>query len=111
MMSYDFFGNEIKDKKSRDSRRAFTQTQKNEIRHQQNEKCAKCHEKLDSRDIEYDHKKPWASGGRTISVNGRALCGSCHNKVTHKANLKNVDKKTKKKSDNDLFGLKPPKFF
>lgn len=31
----------------RDGRRAFTQTQKNEILYQQNSKCAKCHEMLD----------------------------------------------------------------
>ena len=97
-MPYDILGNKInrKDpfglglidssnkKSDRDSRRSFNQTQRKEILYQQDNKCAICHKKLDPRDIEYDHKKSWASGGRTKAVNGRALCGSCHNKVTHK---------------------------
>ena len=110
MNSNNFF-----DESERDTRRAFTQTQKKEILYQQDNKCAICHKKLDPRDIEYDHKKPWASGGRTKTVNGRALCGSCHNKITHKTKLKKVDsKKTnpKKPKSNDIFGFgdyKPPK--
>ncbi len=52
-----------------------------------------CREKLDPRDIEYDHKKAHASGGRTKTINGRALCGSCHNKISHKQRLKKTDKK------------------
>ncbi|MFH1473339.1 MAG: HNH endonuclease signature motif containing protein [Candidatus Aenigmatarchaeota archaeon] len=75
-------------KSGRDKRRSFTRSQKNEILYQQGNKCAICHKPLDPRDIEYDHKKPWASGGRTITINGRALCGSCHNKVSHKTRLK-----------------------
>jgi len=118
--SKDPFGLSTSSKKNteRDSRRAFIPTQKNEIRYQQNEKCAECHDKLDSRDIEFDHKKAWASGGRTKTVNGRAVCGSCHNKITHKQNLKKADKKIKSKT-NDILGVgdfklpkfKPPKFF
>lgn len=83
----------------RDTRRAFTQTQKKELLYQQDNKCAECHEKLDPRDIEYDHMKPWAFGGRTKTVNGRALCGSCHNKVTHGTRLKNIDDNRKTNSD------------
>lgn len=60
-------------------------------------KCAICHEKLDPRDIEYDPKKPYHSGGRTITQNGRALHGSCHNIVTHKANIKKAGEKRKPK--------------
>ncbi len=118
-MEYDVFGNKIKKgsfdlgfgalpkkKSDRDTRRAFTKTQKNEILYQQDNKCAVCHKKLDPRDIEYDHKTPWASGGKTKTVNGRALCGSCHNKVTHKHKLKKAEAKREPKSnDVDLLGL------
>lgn len=95
------FGDEPKKKKStkngRDKRRAFTKTQKNEILHQQNMKCAKCKNKLDPRAIDFDHKKPWADKGRTVTENGRALCKNCHGIVTHKTNLKKVDKKKKER--------------
>lgn len=87
----------------KDSRRAFSPTQKKEILYQQDSKCARCHEKLDPRAIEFDHKKPWASGGRTKVVNGRAICANCHKKITHEARLKQVDKKRKLKSTNPLF--------
>ena len=84
----------------RDRRRSFSQTQKKEILYQQDNICAKCHKKLDPREVEFDHKKPWAAGGRTIVVNGRALCGSCHKIVTHNTKLKEVDKKREPKSNN-----------
>lgn len=87
-----------------DSRRAFTQTQKKEILFQQDSKCARCHKKLDPRATQFDHKKPWASGGRTITINGRALCSSCHDIVTHQDRLKKVDK-GKKEQKNNNFGL------
>ena len=86
--------------KKKDIRRAFTKTQQNEILYQQDGKCAKCHEKLDPRATEFDHKKPWASGGRTIKTNGRALCANCHRKITHETRLKRVDKKRKPRNTN-----------
>ena len=107
------FGSTSKKKSNKDKRRTFTQTQRKEILHRQDMKCAKCKGKLDPRDIEYDHKKSWASGGKTEIDNGRALCGSCHNKLTHKKILNKVDKPKKTKSkENDPFGFnefKPPK--
>jgi nitrate/TMAO reductase-like tetraheme cytochrome c subunit len=78
--------------KDRDANRTFNQTQKNEILYQQDNKCAECHRKLDQRTKEFDHKKPWASGGRTITVNGRALHADCHKIITHKNRLKKVDR-------------------
>ena len=107
------FDSTSKKKSDKDKRRTFNQTQKKEILHWQDMKCAKCKSKLDPRDIEFDHKKPWASGGKTVAFNGRALCGSCHNKVTHETRLKNVDKPKKTESkENNPFGFnefKPPK--
>lgn len=78
--------------KDRDTNRTFNQTQKNEILFQQDNNCAVCHKKLDPRTTDFDHKKPWASGGRTISVNGRALHVDCHRIITHNTRLKKVDK-------------------
>ena len=80
------------DKPKRDSRRTFNRTQKNEIWAQQDGKCAKCHKKLDPRTVEYDHVKPWAARGKTITANGAALCANCHKLKTHKTRLKKVDK-------------------
>jgi hypothetical protein len=95
-------------KPKRDKRRAFTQSQKNEIWAQQDGKCAgaSCnHHKLDPRTVEYDHKKPWSSGGRTITLNGRALCANCHKLETHKKRMKKIEKPKKEKDpfaiDND----------
>ena len=78
--------------KEKDERRAFTQTQKNEILVQQDYKCAECRKKLDLRATEFDHKKPWATGGRTIVVNGRALCADCHKIISHKHRLRQVER-------------------
>lgn len=76
---------------SRDTRRAFTQTQRNEILYQQDNKCAKCHERLDPRATEFDHVKPWVAQGRTVTQNGAALCLKCHGIKTHYERLKAID--------------------
>lgn len=90
------FGNmeaSSKPKSGRDSRRSFSQSQKNQILYQQDSKCAVCHRKLDPRDREYDHKKAWAANGKTVTQNGRAVCGSCHNIITHNQTVKKSDNK------------------
>jgi len=96
-------GGQEKKKPTRDSRRAFSQTQRNHIFAQQDGKCAECHEKLDFTTVRYHHAKPWAYGGRTITVNGRALCPNCHAKITHKERLKKVDKKRTQKQTNPFY--------
>jgi 5-methylcytosine-specific restriction endonuclease McrA len=83
----------------RDSRRAFGQNQKKQILYQQDNKCAKCHEKLDPRTIHFHHIKPWASGGRTITQNGAALCPKCHEILSHQERLKQTDKKRKSRRE------------
>ena len=105
------FGVHPTPEKKRDTRRAFTRTQKNEIWAQQNGNCAKCHDPLDPRAVEYDHKKGWADRGKTVVINGQALCSNCHKLKTHKQRLKEIDKKrkaSKNKSESifggDLFG-------
>jgi nitrate/TMAO reductase-like tetraheme cytochrome c subunit len=95
-------------KPRKDTRRAFTQTQKNDILHQQDSKCASSlchHKKLDPRTMEFDHKKPWASGGRTIAENGRALCPECHKIITHNQRLRKIDKKRPTRDSNPFFKL------
>jgi 5-methylcytosine-specific restriction endonuclease McrA len=95
-------------KPKKDTRRAFTPTQKKEIQYQQDSKCASslCHHKnLDPRTIEFDHKKPWASGGRTIKENGRALCPECHRIITHNERLRNIDKKRPARDSNPFSNL------
>lgn len=92
--NYDLFSSSRKDK--RDSRRSFTQTQRKEILAQQNNKCAKCHKPLDPRAIQYDHVKPWADKGRTITQNGAALCSICHDIKTHGDRLKKIENKKPK---------------
>jgi hypothetical protein len=96
----------LSDKPKRDKRRAFALSQKHEIWTQQDGKCAGTycgHKKLDPRTVEYDHKKPWASRGRTITTNGRALCANCHKIETHKKRLKKVEKRPRKETN--IFGV------
>ena len=93
-------------KPKRDQRRAFTKTQKNELLYQQDGKCAsaRCHhKKLDPRATQFDHKKPWVSGGRTIRKNGRALCSECHSIITHNQRLRKTEKKQKPKNTSAFF--------
>ena len=132
---YSLFGTSKKKRKPRksiskknevkkDTRRSFNRTQQKQILYQQDNKCARCHEKLDPRSTQFHHSKPWASGGRTKIENGRALCGTCHDIAGHEHRLKNTDetkkpttiktktKKTKKPKSQDVFGFgefKPPK--
>lgn len=98
------FGNSEK-KPARDTRRAFTQRQKNELWVQQNGKCATCHQELDPRYVEYDHGKAWADGGKTTVKNGQALCANCHKIKTHNDGLKKVESKKKQPKNDDPFGL------
>jgi 5-methylcytosine-specific restriction endonuclease McrA len=64
----------------RDSRRAFNQTQKVAIFRRQKGKCAMCGKKLDFTLTDFDHIKPYESGGKTTVKNGQALHKECHTK-------------------------------
>ena len=92
-ITHDIYGKPLKKEKIRDSRRSFSSTQKKEIWAQQNGKCGECHENLDIRTVEYDHVKPWADKGRTITENGSALCPQCHKLKSHKEMHKKINKK------------------
>jgi hypothetical protein len=84
----------------KDSRRSFGSDQKKAILAQQDNKCASAlchHKKLDPREIHFHHAKPWSSGGRTTVKNGRALCASCHEILSHGERLKKTDRKREKR--------------
>jgi 5-methylcytosine-specific restriction endonuclease McrA len=109
-MVKDFFGRDIvplserfgpsSKNSERDSRRAFTQSQRNDIWDKQNGKCARCKKPLLRSATHYDHKKPWEKGGKTEVKNGQALCANCHSIKSNHDRLKKVDKKRKSKSNN-----------
>ena len=75
----------------RDKRRVFTSSQKKEILYQQDNMCAICHNKLDPRATQFDHRKEWSSSGKTTIKNGAALCSNCHSIKTHNTLVKKVD--------------------
>ena len=89
----------------KDTRRSFTETQKNEILHQQDGKCARCHKRLDPRAKHFHHAKPWASGGRTKTANGKAVCPTCHKILTHQEQVKQADSTRKTKDSNPFSNL------
>ncbi len=89
--NYDFTRSTKKN--TRDKKRAFSQTQKNEIWDQQNGRCALCHKKLKASTVEYDHGQAWSEGGKTSIDNGRALCPNCHREKHHKARLRKIENK------------------
>ena len=81
-----------------DQRRTFTKYQRDDILYQQEGRCAsaRCnHKKLDPKVMQFEHKKPWASGGRTIFQYGRVLCLECYSSPSIK---EKVRKRKQKKS-------------
>ena len=89
-----------KREKERDTRRAFSQSQKSEIWDRQKGICrgSHCgHSQLLRAATHYDHIKPHEDGGKTIVKNGQALCATCHALKSNKDRLKKVDKKRKGK--------------
>ena len=93
------FGSGMK-KLKKDTRRAFTKTQKNEIWAQQDGLCAgsSCgHKRLDPRTVEYHHGRAWSNGGKTMVKNGQALCSECHKLKHHRQRLKKVETRTSQK--------------
>lgn len=91
----------------RDTRRSFSQSQRNDIWDKQNGKCARCKNPLKRASTHYDHITPWERGGRTEVKNGQALCANCHSEKTNKDRLKKVDKKRKSRNTNPSFSNNP----
>jgi len=82
---------------TRDVRRAFTSTPKNEILEQQDHKCAVCHKRLNLTIVEFHHIRAWSASGKTLVKNGAALCPNCHKLKTHQDRLKKIENKSKNK--------------
>ena len=87
--------------KPRDQKRTFTKYQKNEILYQQDGKCASTlchHRKLDPKEVQFEHKKPWAFDGRVVMQYGRVVCLDCHSNTLKKETLRKTSRKRKQKS-------------
>lgn len=100
MVKNNIFGipNSFDNQTEKDTRRSFTATQKKEILAQQDFKCASCRRKLGVA-YHFHHAKAWAVGGETTVKNGRAVCANCHEKISHRERLKNVEKRRPKDSN------------
>lgn len=62
-----------------DDRRAFTESQRREIRQRQNGQCAVCGVKVPIEEEQYDHHPvPHRDGGKTEVSNGRLVHARCH---------------------------------
>lgn len=80
----------------RDSRRSFTETQKQAILHRQRYRCARCHYWLDFRATKFHHKKYWSQGGWTTTHNAVALCSICHDIIHHEETVWKTDYKPRR---------------
>jgi 5-methylcytosine-specific restriction endonuclease McrA len=90
---------------NKDSRRSFTQSQKNEICDRQKNRCAKCKAHLLKAATHYDHIKPYSKNGKTEVNNGQALCSNCHSVKSNKDQLKKVNVKRTSKIKKPRIGL------
>ena len=79
----------------RDTRRAFTKTQRVMIWKSQKSRCNTCNKKLDLCTVVYDHRKRWADGGKTTFKNGQALCPNCNNLKNFNENATLAEKRVK----------------
>jgi 5-methylcytosine-specific restriction endonuclease McrA len=97
---YTNFPNLYPKQTQKDSRRSFVYTQKVAIFRRQKGKCAICGKQLDFTLADFDHIRPFESGGKTTVKNGEALHKDCHTKKTQKETLKKVEKKRKPRNIN-----------
>ena len=72
------FLRDIQNLKSKDSRRAFTDSERLSIWYRCNEKCQKCKKKIRFDEMQADHITPHIESGETIIENGQALCQQCN---------------------------------
>jgi superfamily II DNA or RNA helicase len=63
---------------SKDPRRFFSNQEARRLYLRTGGKCARCGKPLDSGKFEADHIIPHSKGGRTMIVNGQALCRDCN---------------------------------
>ena len=65
----------------RDSRRAFSETQRVEIYNRANGLCQSCKSPAGTDlgiNVHFDHVMPWSKGGPTTVDNGQLLCPTCN---------------------------------
>ena len=72
------FLRDVQNLKSKDSRRAFTDSERLSIWYRCNEQCQKCEKKIRFDEMQADHITPHIKGGETIIENGQALCVECN---------------------------------
>jgi 5-methylcytosine-specific restriction endonuclease McrA len=94
--------------KEKDSKRSFTNLQKNSVYDAQKGLCAKCKKPVKSSIAEYHHIKFHSTGGKSKLNNCQMLCPNCHREIHKMEMVKKADKKRKPK-DNNLFKIKPMK--
>ena len=58
--------------------RAFSASEKRAAYERQQGICAKCKKKFELNEMDADHIKPWAKGGKTIPDNCQVLCVPCN---------------------------------
>lgn len=76
-----FFLLEHPDVEIKDPKRAFTEEERTAIYHLAGKKCSKCKKPIaDISEMDADHVKRHADGGRTTLANARALCIHCNRK-------------------------------
>ena len=63
--------------------RFFNKRQRRILYIYSNGKCSKCSACL-SEDFHADHIRPFSKGGKTLLINGQALCSKCNVKKSNK---------------------------
>jgi hypothetical protein len=71
-----------------DSKRLYTQEEKELVWLEQDGKCAICEQPVEMKNSQGDHKKEWILGNSTDLDNCQILCCDCHNKKTSNFNSK-----------------------
>lgn len=107
-MVKDMFGNEITHNiygnplKKKIKRQSVSSAQKKAILITQGGRCAnpKCR-KILTGSIQYDHIKEVHKGGKSITNNLRAFCGSCHDERHILDKAKEMDKKRRRKNSSN----------
>ena len=92
-LTHDILGNPLK---KENKRQPVSSSQKKAIMIRQNGRCAECKIVLTG-SVQYDHIKEVHKGGKSITDNLRAFCGSCHDKRHILDKAKEMDKKKKSK--------------
>ncbi len=94
-------------KKERDSKRGFNESQKNNAYDEQNGLCAKCNNPVKRSIAQFHHIKFHSKGGLTKTKNCQMLCPNCHVDIHNKERVKTADKK--RIPEKNIFNTEFPK--